>query len=74
MADSGIGIEPEDFPRVFERFYRVDSSRSRATGSAGIGLAIANAIVEAHGSTILAASEPGRGSEFRIALPDSPAV
>jgi signal transduction histidine kinase len=71
VADTGVGIAAEDLPRVFERFYRADNSRSRATGGAGIGLSIARAIVEAHGGTINAASEPGRGSEFVISLPDT---
>ncbi len=69
VADSGIGIGPKDLPRVFERFYRADGSRTRATGGAGIGLSIAKAIVEAHGGTINAASQPGQGAEFRIHLP-----
>jgi signal transduction histidine kinase len=69
VADTGVGIEPDDLSRVFERLYRADSSRSRSTGGAGIGLSIAKAIVEAHGGTIAAASEPGRGTEFRISLP-----
>jgi two-component system sensor histidine kinase BaeS len=69
VADTGIGIRPEDLPRVFERFYRADSSRSRTTGGAGIGLSIAKAIVEAHGGTIAAESRPGWGAEFRIRLP-----
>jgi len=69
VADTGIGISAEDLPRVFERFYRADNSRSRDTGGAGIGLSIARAIVEAHGGTIRASSEPGRGSEFVITLP-----
>jgi two-component system, OmpR family, sensor histidine kinase BaeS len=69
VADTGIGISAEDLPRVFERFYRADSSRSRATGGAGIGLSIAKAIIEAHGGSIRARSEPGKGSEFSIILP-----
>jgi two-component system sensor histidine kinase BaeS len=69
VADSGVGIGPKDLPRVFERFYRADGSRNRATGGAGIGLSIAKAIVEAHGGTITAASQPGQGAEFRIRLP-----
>lgn len=73
VADTGIGIGRQEIPRVFERFYRADDSRSRATGGAGIGLSIAKAIVEAHGGTISAASQPGRGSEFTITLPPAPA-
>jgi signal transduction histidine kinase len=69
VADTGIGIRVEDLPRVFERFYRADNSRSRTTGGAGIGLSITKAIVEAHGGTIRAASEPGSGSVFLITLP-----
>jgi two-component system, OmpR family, sensor histidine kinase BaeS len=69
VADSGIGIGPEDLPRIFERFYRADASRSRATGGSGIGLSIARAIVEAHGGTITVRSTPGTGSEFRIEFP-----
>lgn len=69
VVDTGIGISAEDLPRVFERLYRVESSRSRATGGSGIGLAITRAIVEAHGGKISAASVPGRGSEFTIRLP-----
>jgi two-component system, OmpR family, sensor histidine kinase BaeS len=73
VADTGVGIDPGDLPRIFERFYRADNSRSRATGGAGIGLSIAKAIVEAHGGTISASSQPGRGSEFLVSLPPSPA-
>jgi signal transduction histidine kinase len=69
VADTGVGIEPGDLQRIFERFYRADNSRSRATGGAGIGLSIAKAIVEAHGGTISAVSRPGSGSEFLITLP-----
>jgi signal transduction histidine kinase len=69
VADTGPGIAPEDLPRVFERFYRVDESRSRDDGGTGIGLAIARSVVEAHGGTIWAESEPGRGSTFTFELP-----
>jgi signal transduction histidine kinase len=73
VTDTGIGIDPKDLPRIFERFYRADSSRSRATGGSGIGLSIARAIIEAHGGSIRAASAPGKGSELVITLPGSAA-
>jgi signal transduction histidine kinase len=70
VRDSGIGIAPEDLPRVFERFYRVDRSRSRAVGGSGIGLTIARALVEGMGGHIWAESPgPGQGSTFTFALP-----
>ena len=69
VSDTGVGIDRRDLLRVFERFYRADDSRSRATGGAGIGLSISRAIVEAHGGTIRVASEPGQGSQFTISLP-----
>jgi len=70
VADSGEGIAPEHLHRVFERFYRVDRGRSRARGGSGIGLAIARALVEAHGGRIRAESDgPGRGSRFVVSLP-----
>jgi signal transduction histidine kinase len=69
VADTGPGISPEDLPRVFERFYRVDASRSRDDGGTGIGLAIARSVVEAHGGRIWADSEPGKGSTFTFELP-----
>lgn len=68
VSDTGVGILPEDLPRVFERFYRGDKSRTGG-GSAGLGLAIARAIVEAHGGTIEAASEEGAGTTFTVRLP-----
>ena len=69
VSDSGGGIAPEHLPHVFERFYRVDPSRARATGGAGLGLAIVKGIVEAHGGSVEARSEPGRGATFRFTLP-----
>lgn len=69
VADTGEGIAPEDLPHVFEQFYRGEKSRSRATGGAGLGLAIARGIVEAHGGRIWAESALGRGTRVRFTLP-----
>jgi signal transduction histidine kinase len=71
VTDNGIGIPREHLPRLFERFYRGDTARSRDDGGTGIGLAIARSVVEAHGGTIRAQSEPGRGSVFSFDLPVS---
>ncbi|MFP3089706.1 ATP-binding protein [Treponema sp. TIM-1] len=70
VADTGIGIPEKDLPHIFERFYRTDKSRNRSTGGAGIGLAIAAAIVSAHGGTISVESTSGEGtgSLFRVRL------
>jgi two-component system, OmpR family, sensor histidine kinase BaeS len=69
ISDTGIGIAAEDLQHIFERFYRVDASRSRHTGGSGIGLTIAKAIVEAHKGTIVAESEIGKGTRFVITIP-----
>jgi two-component system sensor histidine kinase BaeS len=69
VADTGEGIPPEDLPMIFERFYRVDKSRARATGGSGLGLTIAKRLVESHGGTIEVRSQPGQGSTFTFNLP-----
>jgi signal transduction histidine kinase len=69
VVDTGVGIPDHALPRLFERFYRVDTARARGDGGTGIGLAIARSVVEAHGGTISAESEPGRGSTFTFDLP-----
>jgi signal transduction histidine kinase len=69
VRDSGEGISPEDLPYVFERFYRGEKSRSRQTGGAGLGLAIAKGIVEAHGGEIGVESNPKEGTLFYFTLP-----
>ncbi len=74
VADTGVGIAPEHLPRLFERFYRVDSARSREDGGTGIGLAIARSVVEAHGGHIEAESRLGQGSVFSFELPAAPAA
>ncbi len=69
VRDNGIGIAREHLPRLTERFYRVDGSRSRETGGTGLGLAIVKHVVQRHGGEIEMQSEPGKGSVFRIVLP-----
>jgi len=69
VRDTGIGIPPEALSRVFDRFYRVDPSRSRESRSAGLGLCIARTIAEAHGGQIEVQSALGSGSTFTVLLP-----
>lgn len=69
VKDNGSGILPEHLPHLFERFYRIDTARTRALGGSGLGLAITQSIVEAHGGRISATSEPGKGSSFTVWLP-----
>jgi len=69
VTDTGPGIEREHIPRLTERFYRVDSSRSRATGGTGLGLAIVKHVVQRHDGELLIESMPGKGSVFRVVLP-----
>ncbi len=72
VRDTGVGIPEEDLGQLFERFYRVDKDRSRATGGSGLGLAISKQIVEMHGGSISVESEVGVGSTFEIRLPKAP--
>jgi two-component system, OmpR family, sensor kinase len=74
VADNGIGIPSNALPQIFDRFFRVDQSRSRGKGNSGLGLAICKAIVDAHGGEITAKCETGKGVEFIIELPLSEAV
>ena len=69
VADTGVGIAPADLPRVFDRFWRTDASRSRATGGSGLGLPIARKLAEAHGGDVGVVSHPGRGAVFTVRLP-----
>jgi signal transduction histidine kinase len=69
VQDNGEGIPATDLPHLFERFYRVDKSRTRATGGSGLGLTISKSLVESHGGSIQAFSEPGQGSRFVFTIP-----
>jgi two-component system, OmpR family, sensor histidine kinase SenX3 len=70
VVDEGIGISPEDIGRIFERFYRVDPARSRATGGTGLGLSIVKHVAADHGGEVRVWSAPGRGSTFTLRLPE----
>jgi histidine kinase len=72
VADTGIGIAPEHLPHIFTRFYRVDKSRTRASGGSGIGLTIAQSLIKAHHGRIWVESAgEGKGSAFHFTLPVS---
>ena len=73
IQDYGPGVSAEHLPRVFDRFYRADDSRSRQSGGRGLGLAIARSYTEAHGGKIWVESEPGQGAVFRFTIPRNPA-
>lgn len=69
VADNGVGIEPDALPHIFERSYRTTKSRTPGDDSSGLGLAIVQKILERHGSSITAESEPGKGTTFRFVMP-----
>jgi two-component system sensor histidine kinase SenX3 len=69
VEDHGLGIPSRDLERIFERFYRVDRARSRATGGTGLGLAIVRHVAQAHGGDVMVESREGEGSIFRLRLP-----
>ena len=71
VRDTGVGISKEDIDKIFDRFYRVDKARSRETGGTGLGLSIALSAIKYHNGTIEVESDPGKGSTFRIILPDT---
>jgi heavy metal sensor kinase len=71
VSDAGIGIAPEHLPRVFDRFYRVDSARSRRTGGHGLGLSICKSIAEAHQGSVELRSQPGIGTQAILTLPEA---
>jgi signal transduction histidine kinase len=73
VADTGVGIPAEAQDKIFDRFYRVEKSRSRREGGVGLGLAIVRELVEAMGGRVSLVSAPGEGSAFTIALPLAPA-
>jgi two-component system OmpR family sensor kinase len=69
VVDKGPGMNQEDASRVFERFYRTDSSRARASGGTGLGLSIVDSLVRAHGGAVSVTTAPGEGCRFRVTLP-----
>jgi two-component system phosphate regulon sensor histidine kinase PhoR len=73
VRDDGPGIAPEHLPRLTERFYRVDTARSRAQGGTGLGLAIVKHILNRHRGELEITSEEGQGSQFTVILESSPA-
>jgi two-component system, OmpR family, sensor kinase len=69
VCDEGPGMTSQDAQRVFERFYRTDSSRARASGGTGLGLSIVDSLVYAHGGTVSVTTAPGHGCRFKVNLP-----
>lgn len=71
VTDNGIGIPPQEQGRIFDRFYQVDQSLTRQRGGCGLGLSIVQSIVRAHGGTVEVRSVPGKGSTFRVTIPQA---
>jgi signal transduction histidine kinase len=71
VADAGPGMPPQALPHLFDRFYRVDASRGRKGGGAGLGLAIVRSVAEAHGGSVHAGNLPQEGACFTVELPAS---
>ena len=69
VTDTGIGIPPEALPKVFDRFFRLDTSRSQASGGTGLGLAIVQSIMLLHGGKVEIASQPGQGTRVTLRMP-----
>ncbi|MCZ6713874.1 MAG: ATP-binding protein, partial [Deltaproteobacteria bacterium] len=74
VRDTGVGISVDDRRRIFDKFFRAGDSETQAASGHGLGLTLANQIVELHGGRIELSSEPGEGSEFSIVLPKNPAL
>jgi two-component system OmpR family sensor kinase len=72
VEDDGPGMTADQAQRVFERFYRADAARNRASGGTGLGLAIVAGLVAAHGGTVSVHTAPGQGADFQVKLPLSP--
>src|SRR6202041_3831308 len=72
VEDDGPGVPADQAQRVFERFYRADAARNRASGGTGLGLAIVAGLVAAHGGTVSVRTSPGQGADFQVKLPLSP--
>jgi signal transduction histidine kinase len=69
VSDTGVGIPPESLPKVFDRFFRVDSSRAQASGGTGLGLAIVQSIMLLHGGKVEISSQPGQGTRVTLRMP-----
>jgi signal transduction histidine kinase len=69
VSDTGVGIEPEEIPKIFDKFYRIKDQRTRHVRGSGLGLALVKEIVESHCGTLEVKSRPGLGTTFRVLLP-----